>query len=136
MELEEFARLESQLSSLDTELISIQPELERYTADQVRQRELKFRILTDLDLAYALQVGLVCWVGDEVNDIYKARGIDLAGFHGSNGQFLPVPATFVLTKQGTVSARHVDPDFRRRMEPAHLLECVRAAWDAGLRHSG
>jgi peroxiredoxin len=38
---------------------------------------------------------------------------------------LPIPATFVLGRDGTILARFVDPDFRKRMEPADILKALR-----------
>lgn len=35
-------------------------------------------MLTDLDLAYALSLGLVFWGGEEIKDAYLKFGIDLA----------------------------------------------------------
>ena len=39
---------------------------------------------------------------------------------------LPIPAVFVLDRDGIVRARHVDPDYRRRMEIDDLVAAVRA----------
>ena len=38
-----------------------------------------FRVLTDLDLAYALSLGLVFWVGEKIKQTYLGFGIDLEG---------------------------------------------------------
>ncbi|MGC2410303.1 MAG: hypothetical protein WA441_10010 [Methyloceanibacter sp.] len=43
-------------------------------------RSLPFRVLTDLDLGYALSLGLAFWVGEKIMGMYKASGIDLAHF--------------------------------------------------------
>lgn len=127
MELDELARIEAELTALGSVIVSIQPELEQLTMKQVEERQLPFRILTDLDLAYTLQLGLMCWIGEEIEAIYRERGIDLPAYQGSEGVFLPVPAIFILSRSGAIAARHVDPEFRRRMDPDHLIEEVRKA---------
>ncbi len=53
-------------------------------------------------------------------------GIDLALFQNNEGFMLPVPATFVVSADGTVKARFVEPDFRRRMDPEDILRALRA----------
>ena len=68
-----------------------------------------------MDLGYALNLGLIFWVGGRVMDMYRGFGIDLAHFQGNGGWFLPVPATLVVGRDGRVKARFVDPDFRHRM---------------------
>ena len=38
--------------------------------------------------------------------------------------FLPIPATYVVASDGRVVAAHVDPDFRKRMEPADIVAAL------------
>jgi peroxiredoxin len=38
---------------------------------------------------------------------------------------LPIPATFVIGRDGIVKARFVDPDFRRRMAIEDLLAALK-----------
>ncbi len=40
---------------------------------------------------------------------------------------LPIPATFVVGTDGVIKARHVDPDYRRRMEIDDLLATLKSA---------
>jgi peroxiredoxin len=40
---------------------------------------------------------------------------------------LPIPATFVVGRDGVVKARFVDPDFRRRMAVEELIAALKAA---------
>ena len=80
-----------------------------------------------MDLGYALNLGLIFWVGDKIMDMYRGFGIDLAHFQGNGGWFLPVPATLVVGRDGRVKARFVDPDFRHRMRTEDIVEAVRKA---------
>lgn len=83
-------------------------------------------ILSDIDNAYAIELGLAFWVGDEMRAMKLAHGYDLATHHGNDDWLLPIPATFVLDAQGVIAARHIDPDYRRRMEMETLIEAVQA----------
>lgn len=83
-------------------------------------------ILSDMDNAYAIALGLAFWVGDEVRALKTAHGYDLPQHHGNEDWLLPIPATFVLNGDGVIAARHIDPDYRRRMEMEALIEAVRA----------
>jgi peroxiredoxin len=51
----------------------------------------------------------------------------MPGFHGNDGWMLPIPATFVISRDGMVKARFVDPDFRKRMEIDDLIKALEAA---------
>jgi hypothetical protein len=77
-------------------VISIVPETAKYAKTLQAVRGLPFRVLTDLDLAYALSLGLVFWVGDKIKDTYRQFGIDLRRFQGNGGWLLPIPATLVV----------------------------------------
>jgi peroxiredoxin len=57
----------------------------------------------------------------------QARGADLPGAQGNDSWFVPVPATFVVGGDGLIKARHVDPDYRQRMETDAVLAALRAA---------
>ena len=48
-------------------------------------------------------------------------------FHGNDGWVLPIPATFVVGRDGLVKARFVDPDFRKRMEIDDLIAALKNA---------
>jgi peroxiredoxin len=74
-----------------------------------------------------LSLGLVVWIGEHLKALMKGRGFHLETYHGNDGWFIPVPATFVVGKDRVVLARCVDPDFRRRMEIAEILQALRAA---------
>jgi peroxiredoxin len=41
------------------------------------------------------------------------------------GWRLPIPATFLIDQLGVVRARHVDPDFTKRAEPADIIAALK-----------
>ncbi len=69
-------------------------------------------------------MGLVIWLGDRVREIYLAHGLHLEKYQHSDSWFLPIPATFVVSQDGIIAARYVDPDFRQRMEIADIINAV------------
>src|SRR5690349_23064111 len=52
---------------------------------------------------------------------------DMPSFHGNDGWVLPIPATFVVGRDGIVKTRFIDPDFRKRMEIDDLLAALHRA---------
>lgn len=126
LELHALGRAYKAIVEAGGEAVSIIPETGRYAAELKTARNVPFRVLTDLDLAYALTLGLVFWVGEKIKRTYLGFGIDLARFQGNGGWFLPIPATLVVGRDGLVKARFVDPDFRHRMEIADILAAVSA----------
>ena len=90
-----------------------------------------FIILSDIDNAYALSLGLALWLGERVVTLMQGRGYRLSEYQGNDGWFVPLPATFVVGTSGRVLARHVDPEFRQRMDVDEMLAALRGGNDAG-----
>ncbi len=124
LELHALARAHPEIVAAGGDVVSIVPETAKYARVLQQTRGLPFKVLTDLDLAYALSLGLVFWVGDTIKDTYRQFGIDLERFQGHGGWLLPIPATLVVGQDGLVRARFVDPDFRHRMAIEDILRAV------------
>jgi peroxiredoxin len=127
LELHSLARAYPDIVAAGGEVVSIVPETAKYACNLQATRGVPFRVLTDMDLGYALSLGLAFWVGEKIMDMYRGFGIDLAQFQGNGGWFLPIPATLVVGRDGRVKARFVDPDFRHRMRTEDIVQAVREA---------
>ena len=85
-----------------------------------------FGILSDIDNGYALTMGLAIWLGERVRKLYLSHGLNLERFQNSSNWFVPIPATFVVGRDGVIVARHVDPDFRNRMDIEDIIAVLKA----------
>lgn len=108
-------------------VVSIMPDRQQFLDDLHAFTDAKIDILTDVDNGYSLSLGLVMWLGDRIRTLMDGRGIHLDTIQGSEGWFVPVPATFVVGRDQRVAARFVDADFRKRMEIQAILDAVSAA---------
>jgi len=81
--------------------------------------------LTDVDNGYALSLNLAIWIGQELKKMMADRGRSLADSQGNDAWMLPIPATFVVGRDGRITARFVDPDFRTRMDLDHLIDAMK-----------
>ena len=73
----------------------------------------------------ARDYGLVFQVPGDVREIYLKMGIDLEKSNGDSSWELPVPGTFVLSRDGGVVTGFVDPDYRYRLDPEKVVEALR-----------
>ena len=69
LELHALARAYPEIVALGGEVVSIVPETAKYARTLQQARGLPFRVLTALDLAYALSLGLVFWVGEKLSKL-------------------------------------------------------------------
>ena len=110
---------QDQIKALGGQIVAIMPETQKYAERFKSDSGAPFPVLTDLDNGYALSLNLAIWLGSEIQQLLSY--LDLSEFHGNDGWVLPIPATFVVGRDGVVKARFVDPDFRKRMEIDDLI---------------
>jgi peroxiredoxin len=106
------------------QIVAIMPDLQKFVAELKAQSNVPFPILTDMDNGYALSLNLTIWVGAEVQKMMEGRR-DLPTFQGNSSWMLPIPATFVVGRDGLVRARFIDPDYRNRMMISDMLDAMR-----------
>src|SRR5258708_13802770 len=110
MELEALQGIHSEVRALGAQIVVITPELERYTRAVHKKLNLTFDILTDLHLKTAEQFRLVFVLPDYLRDLYRSFGSTLDRFHDESEYLLPIPARYVITKEGTIRVADVNPD--------------------------
>jgi peroxiredoxin len=113
---------EQRIKAMGAQIVAIMPETQEFTRKFKSDSEIPFPVLTDLDNGYALSLNLAIWLGTEIQQLLAHQ--DMAKFHGNDGWTLPIPAVFVVGRDGIVKARFVDPDFRKRMEIDDLLAAL------------
>ncbi len=117
-----------EIEALGAKLVAITPETPDNSLSTQEKNEIAFDVLSDEGNRVADAFGLTFRVPDEVNDIYKNRfGIDLEASNGDVSHTLPIPATFVIGKGGTVLKAFVDADHTRRADPEEVLDALKEA---------
>jgi peroxiredoxin len=117
--------VQDRITALGAQTVAIMPEVQAFTKKFKSDANAPFPVLTDLDNGYALSLNLAIWLGSEIRRLLSYQ--DMSNFHGNDGWMLPIPATFVVGRDGVVKARFVDPDFRKRMEIDDLIAALRSA---------
>jgi peroxiredoxin len=127
IELRTIAHYHDEIAAHGAQVVSIMPDRQQFVGQLPPDTLASLLIASDIDNGYALSLGLVMWLGERVRHLMRGRGLHLDTFHGNDGWFLPVPATFVVGGDGRVVARHVNPDFRQRMGIDEILAALAAA---------
>ena len=122
---------QDKINAEGAKIVAIMPDREHFAASFNWMRDLHYPVLTDIDNGYALSLNLAIWVGAELEQLMAAAGRDLPRYQGNEAWFLPIPATFVLASDGTITARFIDPDYRRRMTVEDLLAALQNAQNRG-----
>lgn len=124
-ELREYQESLAEIKSLGASLVAITPELPDASLSTSEKNELAFDVLSDVNAEYAKSLGLVFSLPEELRPIYLSFGIDVEAHNGS-GQFdLPLAATFVIAKDGTIASAFVDADYTARQEPGEVISVLK-----------
>ena len=105
------------------QIVAIMPDRQKFVAELKTQSNVPFPILTDMDNGYALSLNLAIWVGQEVQKMMEGFR-DLPTFQGNSSWMLPIPATFVVGRDGLIRARFIDPDYRKRMMIVDMIAAL------------
>jgi peroxiredoxin len=125
MELEALQEIDAEVKALGAHMVVLTAELERYTRNLHGKLNLTFDILTDLHFKVAEQFRLVFTLPDYLRDLYKSFGNTLDRFHDEPAYRLPMPARYVLDKQGIIRAADINADYTIRTEPSETLKVLR-----------
>src|SRR5215472_3413779 len=72
-----------------------------------RERRLDFEILCDPENGLGLAFGLVFRVAPDFRDNYRGIDVDFPLIYGNESWFLPIPATYVIDRNGMIRHAHV-----------------------------
>lgn len=117
-------KLEDSLSFIKAKgatLIAVTPEKPENITKTIAKTKASYSILFDEGL-HIMKSYDVAYAVDNVSlQSYKKYGIDFTQVNGVNGAYLPVPAVYVINKEGEIVFRHFDPDYRNRAMVQDIL---------------
>ena len=106
---------------MGAELVAISPQLPDNSRSTAEKLALEFEILSDVGNRTAKDFGLVFRLSDKIQEIYQNFGIDLQAANGDQSFELPIPATYVVAKNGIVSFAFIDADYTNRLDPETII---------------
>lgn len=114
-----------QFKAAGATLVALSPELPDSSLNTTEKNHLEFEVLTDFNNEVARQFGIAFTLNDELIDIYNGFH-KLETFNGVDTNELPIPATYVINTDFTIEYAFIDPDYRKRAEPALILQALKA----------
>jgi peroxiredoxin len=107
-------------------LVAISPQNPVNSRKSVRTNGLDFPILSDPGNETAAAFGLRFELPDYLVELYKGLKNDLPKFNGDDSWTLPMPARFVIGRDGIIRYAEVNPDYTRRPDPEDMLPVLRS----------
>lgn len=129
-QLRDFQKALPTIEGVGARLVAVSPQAPDSSRSTAERNALGYPVLSDADGAVSRDYGLVFRVDDRTRARYEAVGIDLARYHGAApgddaAWALPVPATYVIDRSGTIRAAFVEADYTQRASPRDVLEALR-----------
>jgi peroxiredoxin len=125
-QMEAMNYIAAQIEAAGASLIAISPQTEKQAYFMHDQHKLAFPLLVDAHNAVARQFGLVYRVPEEQQNIYRRTFVNLPFVNGDDSWELPIPAAYVIDRDGTILFAGVDEDYRERPEPLEILSRLEA----------
>lgn len=122
--LRSYQAILSEIQLAGATLVAVSPQTPDNSLSASEKWELSFPVLSDNDNTVARAYGLVFTVPSEVLGIYQKIGIDLLKANGNDKWELPIPGSYVIAQDGTITLAFIDPDYTHRLEPAAILTAL------------
>jgi peroxiredoxin len=120
-QLEAMNRILPEITRAGATLAAISPQTLKQSFFMVDQHRLRFALLSDSGNRVARLFGLVYRMPEEQQAIYRRAFINLSFTNGDESWELPIPATYILDRDGSVLFASVDEDYTERPEPQEIL---------------
>jgi peroxiredoxin len=124
-QMEAMNRVLPEIEKAGATLAAISPQTVKQSFFMADQHKLRFPLLSDSGNQVARQFGLVYRAPDEQQAIYRRAFINLPLTNGDQSWELPIPATYIVDRDGTVLFVSADEDYSERAEPQEVLEQLR-----------
>lgn len=102
-------------------IVAITPELPENVAKTVEKTKAEFPILYDEGLKIMKKYEVDYEVPVNTQERYRNTGIKLDENNGKNGNFLPIPAVYIVDKEFTVTYRFFNSDYKKRPSVQEIL---------------
>jgi len=114
-------RLEQKSEQADLTLVAISPQTVKQSFFMRDQHRLRFPLLSDAHNNVARQFGLTYRVSPAQEAVYRRAFVNLPFTNGDDSWELPIPATYILDRDGTVLYASANEDYTDRPEPAEIF---------------
>ncbi|HAT2869694.1 TPA: AhpC/TSA family protein [Serratia marcescens] len=113
------------ITQYGAQLLAVSPQSAVHSRQAARDHDLTFPLLSDTGNRLAAQFGLRYRLPDALIALYQQRlGLDLAQFNQDDSWTLPLPARFVIARDGRIVYAEAHADYTQRPEPQALLSVL------------
>ena len=113
-----------QIDQAGATLVAISPQTVKQSFFMHDQHKLRFPLLSDAGNKVARQFGLTYRVPSLQEAVYRRAFVNLPFTNGDDSWELPIPATYILDRDGTVLYASANEDYTERPEPGDIVRML------------
>jgi peroxiredoxin len=113
-----------EIEQAEATLVAISPQTVRQSFFMRDQHKLRFPLLSDADNKVARQFGLTYRVPDDQRAVYQRAFVNLPFVNGDDSWELPIPATYIVDRDGSVLYASANEDYTQRPEPEDIVRVL------------
>ncbi|HEX2608984.1 MAG TPA: peroxiredoxin-like family protein [Flavisolibacter sp.] len=124
-ELKRFQDSLQYITAKGAQVVAITPEAQEGIDSTIAKTGASFPILYDEEAKIAKSYSVAFQPEEKVVGRYKSFGTDLMKINNQKVVTLPVPAVYVVNKEGSITFRYFDADYRKRVSVRDVLEALK-----------
>ncbi len=125
LELKAYQEILPEIAAAGASLVAISPEKPDETLSTAEKNALTFHVLSDIGQKVGRAFGLVYEFSDELRSVYNGFGLDIPAKNGAPDEWaLPVSATYMIDRDGTIIYANTNVDYRDRADPRDIVEAL------------
>jgi peroxiredoxin len=112
-----------QIKAAGGRLVAVSPELPDSSLSTSERDSLDYIVLSDQGNGVAKEFGIAYTLPKRIQRRFAGR-LDIPAYNGDSSQTLPLAVSYIVTPDRTIAYAFIDPDYRRRAEPADIITAL------------
>lgn len=114
--LKNVQKIEDDIVAKGYQILAISPDNPEHLQQTAEKQKVSYQLLSDSDMSAAKAFGVAFRLDSETLKKYNEFGINLEeSSSGGNKDSLPVPAFYLVNREGEITFAHTDPDYTKRI---------------------
>ena len=114
----------SYITGKGASLVAVSPEKPENINKTIAKTKAAYPVVSDEGLKIMNSYKVTYTIDSAMVNKYKMYGMDFNNINGSNGEHLPVPAVYVISKKGIIQFVHFDPDYTKRASVKEIVAAL------------
>jgi len=126
LHLGELQKIEAELKKLGVKIIAVSPDSSKNLKDGVKDKKLSYQLYSDNSMDASKAFGIAFRVDDQTYKALIGFGVNIEEASGHSHRLLPVPAAFLVDKDGVIRFHYANADYKVRVSSDKLIEEAKA----------